>query len=141
MKTSTWLKIILKTFEIISDRGLVLQLFEAIMNLASMDVLCIFGNQYIMGRVLSCSVILRPNFLQYFMLVLMILSLDSCVCEYVEFLFLFGDTSANTLEMQYFLHINTNLFDALSEVIITNFPWISSRCFLTSGWLSTGFFI
>ena len=47
------------------------------------------------------TVILRSNFLQYLMLVLINSSLYICVCEYinVEFSFLFGETSANSLEM------------------------------------------
>ena len=79
----TWLKIILKTLEMTPDRGLVLQFFKATMNLPPTGVLCIFGNQYIMGRVLSWSVILRKNILQYLMLVLVIFSLDFSVGEYV----------------------------------------------------------
>ena len=68
------------------------------MNLAPIGVLYIFGNQYIMGRVLSCSVILRSNVLQYLMLVSLSSSLDFSVCEYdFEFLFLFVGTSANSL--------------------------------------------
>ena len=39
-----------ENFEIISDRGLVLQFFEATMNLAHISVLCSFGNHYIMGK-------------------------------------------------------------------------------------------
>ena len=58
------------------------QFFKATMNLPPTGVLCIFGNQYIMGRVLSWSVILRRNILQYLMLVLVIFSLDFSV-EYV----------------------------------------------------------
>ena len=70
---STLSKIVLKILEITSDRGLVLQHFEATMNLV----------------------------LQYLMLVLKNYSLDFCVREYVdvEFLFLFGETSANRLEI------------------------------------------
>ena len=74
----TWQKSILQTFEIASDRGLVLQVFDAAVNLAPIVVLCIFGSQYIMRRVLNCSVILRSN------LVLLISSLDFVVCEYLE---------------------------------------------------------
>ena len=57
------------------------------------------------------------------MLVSISSSLDFCVCEYVdlEFLFLFGETSANSLEMKYFLHIYAKLFDALSMVTLKNF--------------------
>ena len=70
---STLSKIVLKILEITSDRGLVLQHFEETMNLV----------------------------LQYLMLVLKNYSLDFCVHEYVdvEFLFLFGETSANRLEI------------------------------------------
>ena len=94
-----------------------------------------------MWRILSCSVILRSTSLQYLMLVLIISSLDLSVCEYadVEFLFSFGETSANTLDMKYFLHINAKLFDALSMVTMTNFRWSSSKCLLTSESFSTGF--
>ena len=60
-----------------------------------------FGNQYIMVRVLLYSVILRSIFLHLLMLVLIISFLDFSVCEYVDvgLLFLFGETSATTLEM------------------------------------------
>ena len=76
----------MKILEIRSDKGLVLQLFEAAMNLAPIDVFCIFGKQ---------------NFLKYLMLVVISSSLDFCVYEYVdvEFLFLFGKTYGNNLEM------------------------------------------
>ena len=53
--------------------------------------------------------------------------------------FLFGENSVNSLEMQHFLNINKKLFDALSMVIITIFWWNSSKCFLTSGSLNTSF--
>ena len=68
-------------------------------------------------------VILKSNFLQNLMLVLIRSSLDIRVCEYasVEFLFLFGEDSAHKLEMEYFLHVNAKLFDALSKATITNF--------------------
>ena len=39
--------------------------FEATMNPALIGVLYLFGKQYIKGRVLSHSVILRSNFLKY----------------------------------------------------------------------------
>ena len=57
------------------------------------------------------------------MLVSITSSLDFCVCEYVEveFLLLFGEAAANSVEMQYFLHINANLFDVLSMGAIANF--------------------
>ena len=57
------------------------------------------------------------------MLVSITSSLDFRVCEYVEveFLLLFGEASASSVEMQYFLHINANLFDVLSMVAIANF--------------------
>ena len=69
------------------------------------------------------------------MSVLLISSLDFCVCEdiNVEFLFLLGETSTNSLKMYYFRHVNAKLFDALTMVTITNCKWSSSRCFLTSG--------
>ena len=44
-----------------------------------------------------------------------------CESVDVEFLFPFRVTSAKTLKMQYFLHINTKLSDALSMVTIKNF--------------------
>ena len=71
----------------------------------------------------------------------MISSLDFSVCENidVEFLFWFGETSANSLEMWYSLHLNAKLFDTLSMVAITNFRWGSYRYVLTSLSLSTGF--
>ena len=47
--------------EITSDRGLLLHLFQATMNLAPIGVLRIFGNKCIMGRVLPCPVTLRSN--------------------------------------------------------------------------------
>ena len=79
LKLSSRLKIILKTSEMTSGRGLLLY---------------IMVYQYIMGRALSCSVILNSNFLHYLMLVLVSSSFDFRVCEYVdvEFLFLFGET-------------------------------------------------
>ena len=52
-------KSFLENLEITSDRGLVLKLYEATMNLAPVGILHIFGYQYIIVRVLSCSVILR----------------------------------------------------------------------------------
>ena len=60
-----------------------------------------FWNQYITGKVLPCSASLRASFLQYLMLVLKISSLDFYICKYVnnDFLFLFEETSANSLEM------------------------------------------
>ena len=42
-KLSTWLKIILKTSKITSDRGVVLTFLEAAMNLQRTGILCIFG--------------------------------------------------------------------------------------------------
>ena len=98
-------------------------------------VLCIFDNQYIIGKVLSWSVILRSNFLQYLMVALINFSWEFCFCEYVdaESLFVFRETSVNSLEMQHFPHKNKKLFDALSMVTITNFQRSSTRCLLTSG--------
>ena len=71
----------------------------------------------------------------------MIFSLDFSVCEYVgvEFLFLFGETSANSLEMWYFLQINAKIFYVLSMLTVTNFRCSSSRCFLTYESPSHGF--
>ena len=82
-------------FEITSDRGLVMHIFDITMNLVWIGVLCVFGNQYNMGRVLSYSVILRSNVLQYSMLLSISSSIEFCPCEYfdVEFLFLIGETS------------------------------------------------
>ena len=59
-----------------------------------------------MGRALSCSVILRLKFFAVFDISFNKFPLS--VCEYVdaEFLFLFGETSANSLKIKYFLHIN-----------------------------------
>ena len=69
------------------------------------------------------------------MLNLIISTSAVCVCKYVDAeIFLFEKTSANSLEMYYFLHINTKLFVVLSMVIITNFR----RHSLTSVSLSTG---
>ena len=57
------------------------------------------------------------------MFVLMIFSLDFSVCEYVDvkFLFLFGETSANSLEVKHFIRISAKLFDALLMMTLTNF--------------------
>ena len=60
-KLSTWVKVIIKTLDITSD----FFFFEATMNPALIGVLYLFGKQYIKGRVLSHSVILRSNFLKY----------------------------------------------------------------------------
>ena len=54
-KYLTCLKIILKFLEVTPDNSLVLQFFDAVMNLAPTDVLEILGNQYIIGRELSLS--------------------------------------------------------------------------------------
>ena len=53
------------------------------MNLAPISVLCIFSHHYIMRKVLSCSYIIRSNFLQYLILVLISSYLDFCFCEYI----------------------------------------------------------
>ena len=87
------MKIIFKSLEIASERDLRLQSLKATMNLT----LC--------SRALSCSVIFRSIFLQYLKLILIISSFDFCVCEYVvdmEFLFLFGESSANSYEIAIF---------------------------------------
>ena len=94
------------------------------MNLALIGVLFIFGNQYIMRRVLSCSVILRSNVLQYLMLVSKRSFLDLCFCEYihVEFVvFLLGETSVNSLENQYFLHKHAETVSCFINVDSNNF--------------------
>ena len=66
-----------------------LQFFEENMTPGPIAVLCIFDSQCIIGRVLPCSVTLDSKFLLDLMLVLIISSLYSCVCEYVEVEFLF----------------------------------------------------
>ena len=93
MCSEIWLKIILKLYK--SHHT------EAPTSLAPIGVFGILGSQYIMGRVLSYFVILKSSILQYLMLVSINSSIDFCVCEYadVEFLFLFGEPSANSLEM------------------------------------------
>ena len=99
MKTFNMIKNHFQDSEITSDKGFLLQFFKVTMNLAPIGVLCIFGNQYNMGRVLFYSVILKSKLLRYLMLVSLRYSLDFCVCDVdvdVEFLFLFGETSANT---------------------------------------------
>ena len=50
------------------DRGLVLQVFEAIMKRQPTGFLCIFGIQYIIGRVFIFSDKVKPNRLQKFSL-------------------------------------------------------------------------
>ena len=63
-KLSTVLRIILKSLDVVSESGFVLQQFEATINLASMDVLCILGNQYIIGSNLWRPVMFRSNVLR-----------------------------------------------------------------------------
>lgn len=81
-----------------------------------------------MERALTCSVILRSIFfvvsdvsLNSFLLVLVSKNslLDFWAWKYVdiEFLPFFRETSANSSEMQYFLHINAKLFDVCKFVI------------------------
>ena len=62
-------------------------------------VTCIFGNQYIMGIVFSCS--FKVAFFAVFMSVSIISFLHFCVCKYgdADYLFLFGESSINSLEM------------------------------------------
>ena len=76
-----------------------MQFFEATINVPPIGV--IFGNQYMMEKVLSCSVIFRKNLLHYLTLVLITSSLNSCVCDIVDikFVFLLGETSPNSFEM------------------------------------------
>ena len=83
------------------DRVLVLQFFEVIVQFFEViGNLCIFGNQYIVGKVSSWSVILRTTFLQYLIKVPISYFLDFCICEYVDVdVFLFGETAANNIEM------------------------------------------
>ena len=52
-------KYFLKNFRNHIRQRLSSAIFEETMNFAPIGALCIFGNQYIMGRLLSCSVILR----------------------------------------------------------------------------------
>ena len=54
----------LNAFETDFDRSLMLHFLDATMNLAPTGFLCIFGVQYIMGRHLSFSFGLKPNFLE-----------------------------------------------------------------------------
>ena len=76
-----------------------------------------FGTQYIMGRVLSCSVILMSRFLQYLMLVSISFSLEFCVCEYVnvKFIFILGETSANSTARKMKFSIN-NFFSKCDQI-------------------------
>ena len=50
--------------DIVTESGFVLQFFEAAINLAPIDVLCILDDQYIIKSDLSSSVKFRSNFLQ-----------------------------------------------------------------------------
>ena len=61
---STVLRIIFKSLDVVSESGFVLQQFEATINLAPMDVLCILGNQDIIGSNLWRPVIFRSNVLR-----------------------------------------------------------------------------
>ena len=63
-KLSTALKMIFKILDIVTESGFVLQFFEAAINLAPIDVLCILDDQYIIKSDLSSSVKFRSNFLQ-----------------------------------------------------------------------------
>ena len=56
MKLSAVLKIILKCLDNVSESGFVLQFCETTINLAPVGVLCILGNQYLIGGNLSSSV-------------------------------------------------------------------------------------
>ena len=49
------------TNQITPDRDLELDFFEATVNFTPVGVLCIFGNQDFMGRVFTCSAILRSK--------------------------------------------------------------------------------
>ena len=88
----------METLEITSNRGLVLQFFEVTMNLGPIGILYIFGNQYIIGGVF---VLFSYFTVTFFAVFLASSSLDFCVWEDIDggFLFLFGKTSANSLEM------------------------------------------
>ena len=61
---STVLRIIFKSLDVVSESGFVLQQFEATINLAPMDVLCILGNQCIIGSNLWRPVMFRWNILR-----------------------------------------------------------------------------
>ena len=61
---STVLRIILKSLDVVSESGFMLQQFEATLNLAPMDVLCILGNQYIIGSNLWGTAMFRSNVLR-----------------------------------------------------------------------------
>ena len=96
-------------------------------------VLCIFGNQYIMGRVLSCPVILRSNFFQHLMLVSTSSFLDFCVCWYVDFylekllkLLQFGNTVCSTYKCKCFINGDNNkllmkFFQGLFNIWLTQY--------------------
>ena len=94
---------ILKAMEITSDRGLILQFFEATTEITV--------NYF------------KASFLQYLMLVLISSSLGFCV-ENMLMLNLFFNLKKLLLIVwkwsKYFLHINAKLFDALSMMIIAN---------------------
>ena len=94
---------ILKAIEITSDRGLILQFFEATTEITV--------NYF------------KVNFLQYLMLVLISSSLGFCVVNMLMLNLLFNLKKLLLIVWKwskYFLHINAKLFDALSMVIIAN---------------------
>ena len=64
MKLFTVLKIILNILDNVSESSFVLQFYKATKRLGTMGVLCILGDQYIIGSDLSRSVIFSLNFLQ-----------------------------------------------------------------------------
>ena len=69
--------------DIVSESGLVLQKYEATINLTPTSVLCILGNQYIIGSDLSRSVMFRSNFLQLLIFGWTISSIECVAFEYV----------------------------------------------------------
>lgn len=93
----------MKTLKITSERGLVLQHLEAFMNLAANASLCIFGNQYIMRRVMKSTLCKECTILGYFNVKLFELfdvtfnKFLLTLCEYdaveIWYLFLFLETS------------------------------------------------
>ena len=85
--------------DIVSESGLVLQKYEATINLTPTSVLCILGNQYIIGSNLSSCVMFRSNFLQLLIFGWVISSMEYVAFEYVLDLELERLISAKSLEM------------------------------------------
>ena len=83
-KFPTDLKTILKTLEVTPDNGSLRSdavMKVAIMSVAPITVLWSVGNQYITGSEWSLSLSLRTNFWQWFLLFLIISSLEKFVFE------------------------------------------------------------